>query len=103
MFLALFIILVQILIVLDVLNSQLSSSVPCLLPFFPQRNPLTHKTCLGETSVIEDRFKGDGPATEWAGGGGGGGGATFIFHVSFMLSLFLYSSLSHHEHIPSGG
>ncbi|GAA6108679.1 leukocyte tyrosine kinase receptor isoform X1 [Tachysurus ichikawai] len=47
----------------------------------PGRNPLTHKTCLGETSVIEDRFKGDGPATEWAGGGGGGGGATFIFHM----------------------
>ncbi|XP_027028683.2 leukocyte tyrosine kinase receptor isoform X1 [Tachysurus fulvidraco] len=47
----------------------------------PGRNPLTHQICLGETSVIEDRFKGDGPATEWAGGGGGGGGATFIFHM----------------------
>ncbi|KAK3537093.1 hypothetical protein QTP70_002104 [Hemibagrus guttatus] len=47
----------------------------------PGRNPLTHKVCLGESSVIEDRFKGDGSATEWAGGGGGGGGATFIFHM----------------------
>ncbi|XP_060736252.1 tyrosine-protein kinase receptor [Tachysurus vachellii] len=47
----------------------------------PGRNPLTHKICLGETSVIENRSKGDGPATEWAGGGGGGGGATFIFHM----------------------
>ncbi|XP_049319381.1 tyrosine-protein kinase receptor [Astyanax mexicanus] len=47
----------------------------------PGRNPLTHKICLGESSVIEDGFVGDGSALEWAGGGGGGGGATFIFRM----------------------
>ncbi|KAI5102224.1 leukocyte tyrosine kinase receptor isoform X1, partial [Silurus meridionalis] len=47
----------------------------------PGRNPLTHKICLGESSVIEDRSEGDRSATEWAGGGGGGGGATFIFRM----------------------
>ncbi|XP_060790032.1 tyrosine-protein kinase receptor isoform X1 [Neoarius graeffei] len=47
----------------------------------PGRNPLTHKVCLGESSVIEDSFESDASATEWAGGGGGGGGATFIYHM----------------------
>ncbi|XP_062863986.1 tyrosine-protein kinase receptor [Trichomycterus rosablanca] len=47
----------------------------------PGRNPLTHRVCLGESSVIEDGFEGDGHAMEWAGGGGGGGGATFIFRM----------------------
>ncbi|TSN67142.1 ALK tyrosine kinase receptor [Bagarius yarrelli] len=47
----------------------------------PGRNPLTHKICLGESAVIEDRFKGVESALEWAGGGGGGGGATFIFRM----------------------
>lgn len=50
-----------------------------LLPFFFQRNPLTQKICLGESSVIED-MRGEAGA-EWAGGGGGGGGATYIFKV----------------------
>lgn len=77
-------------------------SLPCLLYFFLQRNPLTHKICLGESSVIEDRFEGDGSATEWAGGGGGGGGATFIFHVSITLSSF-HTALLHCEHIPLEG
>lgn len=61
--------------------------------FVPQRNPLTHKICLGESSVIEDGFDRDGSAVEWAGGGGGGGGATFIFRVNFFFFLFLSSPL----------
>lgn len=73
-------------------------SLTCILYFFLQRNPLTHKICLGESSVFEDRFGGDGSATEWAGGGGGGGGATFIFHVSFIISSS-HSAFLHHEHI----
>ncbi|KAI4900399.1 hypothetical protein NFI96_017780, partial [Prochilodus magdalenae] len=47
----------------------------------PGRNALTHKICLGESTVIEDGFERDGSAMEWAGGGGGGGGATFIFRM----------------------
>ncbi|KAL0969304.1 hypothetical protein UPYG_G00225290 [Umbra pygmaea] len=43
----------------------------------PGRNPLTQKICLGESSVIEDKFTAD----DWAGGGGGGGGATFIYKM----------------------
>lgn len=77
-------------------------SLSCVWYFFLQRNPLTHKICLGESSVIEDRIEGDRSAPEWAGGGGGGGGATFIYHVRFMLSSF-YFALSHHEHIPLEG
>ncbi|XP_056333158.1 tyrosine-protein kinase receptor [Danio aesculapii] len=47
----------------------------------PGRNPLTHKICLGESSVIEDGFDSDGSALKWAGGGGGGGGATYIYRM----------------------
>ncbi|XP_036448572.1 leukocyte tyrosine kinase receptor isoform X2 [Colossoma macropomum] len=47
----------------------------------PGRNALTHKICLGESTVIEDGFDRDSSAMEWAGGGGGGGGATFIFQL----------------------
>uniref|UniRef100_A0AAR2LBI7 Tyrosine-protein kinase receptor n=1 Tax=Pygocentrus nattereri TaxID=42514 RepID=A0AAR2LBI7_PYGNA len=47
----------------------------------PGRNALTHKICLGESTVIEDGFDRDSSAMEWAGGGGGGGGATFIFRL----------------------
>ncbi|XP_058606428.1 tyrosine-protein kinase receptor isoform X2 [Onychostoma macrolepis] len=47
----------------------------------PGRNPLTHKICLGESSVIEDGFDSDGSALKWAGGGGGGGGATYIYQM----------------------
>ncbi|XP_066540212.1 tyrosine-protein kinase receptor [Hoplias malabaricus] len=47
----------------------------------PGRNNLTHKICLGESSVIEDGFDREGAAMEYAGGGGGGGGATFIFRM----------------------
>uniref|UniRef100_A0A8C4NUU7 Tyrosine-protein kinase receptor n=1 Tax=Dicentrarchus labrax TaxID=13489 RepID=A0A8C4NUU7_DICLA len=46
----------------------------------PGRNPLTQKICLGESSVIEDNFRGEA-GSEWAGGGGGGGGATYIFKM----------------------
>ncbi|XP_076021679.1 tyrosine-protein kinase receptor [Genypterus blacodes] len=46
----------------------------------PGRNPLTQKICLGESSEIEDGFRGEN-AAEWAGGGGGGGGATYIFKM----------------------
>ncbi|XP_068582381.1 tyrosine-protein kinase receptor [Cebidichthys violaceus] len=44
----------------------------------PGRNPHTQRICLGESSVIEDKLRGETGA-EWAGGGGGGGGATYIF------------------------
>ncbi|KAF7652742.1 hypothetical protein LDENG_00092870 [Lucifuga dentata] len=56
----------------------------------PGRNPLTQKICLGESSVIEDKFKGEKSA-EWAGGGGGGGGATYIFkmEVSELVPLLI--------------
>lgn len=58
-----------------------------------QRNPLTHKICLGESSVIEDGFDSDGSALKWAGGGGGGGGATYIYRVrSFFSSCLLYQT-----------
>uniref|UniRef100_A0AAR2JZL5 Tyrosine-protein kinase receptor n=1 Tax=Pygocentrus nattereri TaxID=42514 RepID=A0AAR2JZL5_PYGNA len=50
-------------------------------PGVSTRNALTHKICLGESTVIEDGFDRDSSAMEWAGGGGGGGGATFIFRL----------------------
>lgn len=52
--------------------------------------------------MIEDRFEGDGSATEWAGGGGGGGGATFIYHVSFLFSSF-HAAFCDHKHIHLKG
>ncbi|MBN3298799.1 ALK kinase, partial [Amia calva] len=47
----------------------------------PGRNSLTQQICLGESSVIEDEFRGGSAELEWAGGGGGGGGATYIFRM----------------------
>ncbi|TNN84277.1 ALK tyrosine kinase receptor [Liparis tanakae] len=46
----------------------------------PGRNPHTQRICLGESSVIEDKLRGEAGG-EWAGGGGGGGGATYIFKM----------------------
>uniref|UniRef100_A0A673C9L8 Tyrosine-protein kinase receptor n=1 Tax=Sphaeramia orbicularis TaxID=375764 RepID=A0A673C9L8_9TELE len=46
----------------------------------PGRNHETQRICLGESSVIEDNFRGEDSA-KWAGGGGGGGGATYIFKM----------------------
>uniref|UniRef100_A0AAQ4RT06 Tyrosine-protein kinase receptor n=1 Tax=Gasterosteus aculeatus aculeatus TaxID=481459 RepID=A0AAQ4RT06_GASAC len=46
----------------------------------PGRNPHTQRICLGESSVIEDKLRGES-GVEWAGGGGGGGGATYIFKM----------------------
>ncbi|XP_034419408.1 leukocyte tyrosine kinase receptor [Cyclopterus lumpus] len=46
----------------------------------PGRNPHTQRICLGESSVIEDKVRGE-TGGEWAGGGGGGGGATYIFKM----------------------
>lgn len=50
------------------------------LSIVTQRNPHTQRICLGESSVIEDKLRGES-GVEWAGGGGGGGGATYIFKV----------------------
>lgn len=62
---------------------------------YVQRNHLTHKICLGESSVIEDGFDSDGSALKWAGGGGGGGGATYIYRVrSFFSFNFLVLNTS---------
>lgn len=55
-----------------------------------QRNSLTQKICLGESSVIEDSRRSETGA-ERAGGGGGGGGATYIFKVLEITFSSFYS------------
>ena len=76
------------------LSLSFSFSLPLPLPLSlspHQRNTLTKKICLGESSVIEEDLREEGSA-EWAGGGGGGGGATYVFKVTLerVLNLCLW-------------